>query len=328
MSPSEVTSRDPLRPKTLEEFRGQPDLTKQLRTILMSASKRGAMPDHMLFNGPPGLGKTTLANIVASTLGHQFKMTVGPSLEKPADVISLLNTARVDPVVIFIDEIHRMAPPAEEALYSALEDNVISITLGEGRTAEHVNIPLKPFVLIGATTNKGIMSAPLRDRFGFHGTLQPYSQDDLAEIITRNAAKLGLNALPGAAAAVASRSRGTPRLANNLLSRVQDSAVVEDVTDLDGEFAARVLADFGYDDLGLDPSSRAILEVLASHFKGGPAGLGSIASAVQETPNAIETMYEPHFLREGLIVRTPAGRVLTTKGFRHIGKTPPYDWEY
>ena len=230
--------------------------------------------------------------------------------------------------LLFVDEIHRLSPLVEEVLYPAMEDFQLDIMIGEGPAARSIKIDLPPFTLVGATTRAGLLPGPLRDRFGFHGTLQPYSQDDLAEIITRNAAKLGLNALPGAAAAVASRSRGTPRLANNLLSRVQDSAVVEDVTDLDGEFTARVLADFGYDDLGLDPSSRAILEVLASHFKGGPAGLGSIASAVQETPNAIETMYEPHFLREGLIVRTPAGRVLTTKGFRHIGKTPPYDWEY
>lgn len=312
------SSRDAMRPAGLKDFTGQPAIEKQLAVVLGSARSRGALPDHMLFSGPPGLGKTTLAHIVANELELPITTASGPSLETPADVLSLLQS-RTEPGVVFVDEIHRMSRVAEETLYPALEDGEIPIRIGEGPTAEHVMIPVMPFTLVAATTQVGLLSAPLRDRFGFQGLLHPYGVDALTDIVRANARKMSLTMDAKAARAVASRSRGTPRVANSLLSRVRDVAEVEGVKRVSQQAAEAAMDAFGVDTLGIDQMGRRILEVLCTQFGGGPVGLTSLASAVGETTSTIESVYEPLLMATGLMQRTPQGRVATVAAYAHIG---------
>lgn len=311
--------RDAMRPEMLDGFAGQPEVSKQLNVILGSARNRGQLPDHMLFSGPPGLGKTTLANIVANELGLPIVTASGPALETPADVLSLLQS-RSEPGVVFIDEIHRMSKVAEETLYPAMEDGTVPIRIGDGASAEHLELPVTAFALVGATTQVGMVSGPLRDRFGFQGRLTLYTPEDLADIVKENAKKLGVGIDKHAALEIASRSRGTPRVANSLLSRVRDMVETQEgVKRVSKKLAQEALDMFGVDKLGVDAMGRHIIEVICEKFNGGPVGLGSIASAVGETPATLENVYEPHLMSVGLLSRSKQGRVATDKAYEHLG---------
>lgn len=310
--------RDAMRPTRLKDFTGQPNVGSQLEVLLGSARKREALADHVLFSGPPGLGKTTLATIIANELELPITTATGPALETPADVLMLLQGRSV-PGVVFIDEIHRMGKAAEETLYPAMEDGSIPIRIGEGPTAEHITVDVIPFVLVGATTQVGLVAGPLRDRFGFQGRLQPYDVDSLTRIVKVNAKKLGLKLAPTAAEVIASRSRGTPRVANGLLSRVRDYAEVEGWEKVSKADAVVALEKFGIDSLGIDEIGRHVLHTLCTQFNGGPTGLTSLASAVGETATTIETVYEPHLMSVGLLQRGPQGRVATDLAFSHLG---------
>lgn len=310
--------RDAMRPTRLEDFTGQSEISTQLNYLLGSSRKREALPDHMLFSGPPGLGKTTLADIVANELDLPLIAASGPALETPADMLMLMQGRRV-PGVVFIDEIHRMSKTAAETLYPAMEDGRIPIRIGDGPGAEHISVDVIPFVLVGATTQSGMVPGPLRDRFGYQGRLQPYSVEDLTTIVEKNAVKLGLDLGPDAAEIVASRSRGTPRVANGLLKRVRDVAEVNGLEKVSSADADQALRHFGVDALGIDEEGRRILETLCVKFKGGPVGLSSLASAVGETVTTVETVYEPHLLEAGLLRRGPRGREATDLAFEHLG---------
>lgn len=314
---------DPLRPERLDDFVGQREIVERLRVILTAANMRAELPDHLLFSGPPGCGKTTLANIVANELGLPLVTTTGPTLEKPSDLVHLLVMLQV-PSVVFIDEIHAINTSIEEIIYPALEDGVVDILVdtAAGETRTH-RISLQPFCLVGATTKAGNLSAPLRDRFGYHGRLEFYTVEELGGIVQQSAKKLGLRIDDDAAAAIASRSRGTPRIANTLLRRVRDWVTVQTgTTDLDfiGVDATEAALDaFGVDALGLDHVGREILRVLATHRNGEPVGLSTLAAAVGEPQQTIEDIYEPHLIRTGLIARTSRGRIITPAGAAHIG---------
>lgn len=310
--------RDAMRPTRLADFTGQSEISTQLNFLLGSSHKRDALPDHMLFSGPPGLGKTTLADIVANELELPLIAASGPALETPADMLLLLQGRKV-PGVLFIDEIHRMGKTAAETLYPAMEDGTIPIRIGDGPGAEHITVDVIPFVLVGATTQAGMLPGPLRDRFGYVGRLQPYDLDALTTIVQTNAAKLGLDMDPAAAEVVASRSRGTPRVANGLLKRVRDVAEVSGLEHISHDAAVEALQHFGVDALGIDEEGRRILEALCVKFSGGPVGLSSLASAVGESASTIETVYEPHLLETGLLTRGPRGRVATDLAYEHLG---------
>lgn len=319
-----------LRPTRLAEFGGQPHLADELGIILASAAARNKLPDHMLFAGPPGLGKTTLAEIIANELGVALVSTSGPLLEKPAVLAGLLTSLK-GPSVLFIDEIHATPRHVEEVLYPAMEDGHMDISVGEGRAERTLRVPVKDFCLIGATTKVGMVSEPLRTRFGFTGRLQLYAEHDLAAIVSRSAALLA-NELDGelslsfdddAAAVIASRSRGTPRVANNLARRVRDYAVANRLAMVDGETAVAALATFGVDELGLDRVARDILEALVQSFDGGPVGLNTLAATVGEAPQTVEDAYEPHLMRAGLLRRTPRGRIATPAAYAHLGEGDP-----
>lgn len=310
--------RDAMRPERLKDFSGQPNISRQLGVLLGSARSREALPDHLLFSGPPGLGKTTLASIVANELSLPLVTASGPALETPADVLMLLQGRNV-PGVVFIDEIHRMGKAAEETLYPAMEDGSIPIRIGDGPGAEHITVDVTPFVLVGATTQVGLVAGPLRDRFGFQGRLQPYDVDSLAKIVRTNARKLGLKMDPKAAKVIGTRSRGTPRVANSLLNRVRDVAEVEGLERVSPTVATEALDQFGVDALGLDEVSRQILHVLCTQFNGGPVGLSSLSSAIDETTSTIETVYEPHLMAMGLLQRGRQGRVATDAAYEHLG---------
>lgn len=312
---------DALRPATLAEFGGQPHVAREIGIILGAARERGDLPDHLLFAGPPGLGKTSLANIVAGECGLGFVASSGPVLDKPAQLISLITTL-AGPSVVFIDEIHRLPTQVEELLYPAMEDGVLDIVIGEGARARAVRLTLQPFVLVGATTQVGLLSAPLRDRFGFIAKLRLYDTDELAKIVARSARMLGMDLTGDAAHEIASRSRGTPRVANSLLRRVRDYASSVGKALIDGRVAADGLNAFGVDRLGLDRAAREILETLIDTFDGGPTGLTTLANAVGEASSTVEEVYEPHLLRTGLITRTPRGRVATIRAYEHLGLTP------
>lgn len=311
---------DALRPEGLDDFTGQPKVVSELRIVLASAHKREALCDHLLFAGPPGLGKTTLSGIVANELGVDFIATTGPALERPASLISVL-TSLTGPSVVFIDEIHRLTRQVEETLYPAMEDGVIDLVVGEGNRARPVRLPLKPFVLVGATTQTGLLSAPLRDRFGFQAKLSLYSEEDLATIVARSGVLLGLTISDDACVEVAGRSRGTPRVANAWLRRVRDYAEAHDHQEIDASLAREALDAFHIDSLGLDQAGRDILEALVVRFDGGPVGLNTLAAAVGEAPTTVEEVYEPFLLRKGLLSRTPRGRVATPAAFDHLGLT-------
>ncbi len=311
-----------LRPQTLEEFVGQADARANLRVFIQSAKMRGEAMDHTLFHGPPGLGKTTLAQIMARELGVGFRMTSGPVLARPGDLAAILTNLEPRDV-LFIDEIHRLSPVVEEVLYPALEDFALDLVIGEGPAARTVRIDLQPFTLVGATTRLGLLTTPLRDRFGIPTRLEFYTEDELDLIVTRGARLLGVTSDPAGTREIARRARGTPRVAGRLLRRVVDFVTVEGDGRLTKAIADNALTRLGVDHLGLDSADRRYMTLLADNYGGGPVGVETIAAALSEARDAIEEVIEPFLLQQGLILRTPRGRMLGTKAWRHLGLEPP-----
>jgi Holliday junction DNA helicase RuvB len=311
-----------LRPATLEDFVGQDAVKQQLGVSIAAAAARGEALDHMLLAGPPGLGKTSLAQIVANELGVRFIQTAGPALERKADIAALL-TALEPRSVFFVDEMHRLPRAVEETFYPAMEDRQLPITVGAGAGARVVTLDLQPFTLIGATTRAGLLTTPLRDRFGIQHRLDHYGADDLARIATRSARVLGVQIDAGGARAIAERARGTPRVANRLLRRVRDFAEVHGAGTIDASTAGAALDLLEVDHAGLDRLDREILTTICEQFSGGPVGLSTLSVAVQEEADTIEDVYEPYLLQRGFIKRTPRGRCATVHAFRHLGLEPP-----
>ena len=311
-----------LRPRRLDEFVGQPALKEQLGVFIDAAKARGEALDHVLLAGPPGLGKTSLAQIVAHELEVPFVQTAGPALERKGDVAAYL-TALEPRSVFFVDEIHRLAPALEETFYPAMEDQKLPITVGQGAGASVVTLNLPQFTLIGATTRAGLLTTPLRDRFGVTHRLDLYEVDDLARIVTRSAGILGVAIEPDGAATVARRSRGTPRVANRLLKRVRDFAEVRGTGTIDAAVAARALDLLEVDEAGLDRLDREILRAICEKFDGGPVGLSTLAVVVSEEEDTLQDVYEPYLLQQGFIKRTARGRVATAAAWMHLGLEPP-----
>lgn len=311
-----------LRPRRLEEFVGQTELKEHLSIILEAARRRGQAADHLLFAGPPGLGKTTLAGIVASEVDAGLHVTSGPALERGGDLASILSQLD-DGDVLFIDEIHRLARPVEEVLYPAMEDFQLDIVLGKGPAARSLRIDVPRFTLVGATTRTGLITGPLRDRFGLVARLDYYEPADLEAIVRRAAEILGVTIAADGAAEIARRARGTPRIANRLLRRVRDFAEVRGDGTVDHAAATAGLATFGVDDRGLDKVDRAILSALCQRFGGGPVGLSTLAIGVGEPTETVEDVYEPFLIRQGLLVRTPRGRVAQRAAWEHLGLAVP-----
>ncbi|MEP5730578.1 MAG: Holliday junction branch migration DNA helicase RuvB [Sulfitobacter sp.] len=311
-----------LRPQMLAEFVGQAEARSNLRVFIQSAKLRHEAMDHTLFHGPPGLGKTTLAQIMARELGVGFRMTSGPVLAKAGDLAAILTNLEARDV-LFIDEIHRLNPAVEEVLYPALEDFELDLVIGEGPAARTVRIELQPFTLVGATTRMGLLTTPLRDRFGIPTRLQFYTEDELFIIVDRNARKLGAPADEGGAREIAKRARGTPRIAGRLLRRVVDFALVEGDGRVTRELADMALTRLGVDHLGLDGADRRYLTLIAENYQGGPVGIETMSAALSESRDALEEVIEPFLLQQGLIQRTPRGRMLAQKAWTHLGMAPP-----
>lgn len=321
-SPEERDAEASVRPKRLSEFVAQERVREQLEVLLHSALRRGSPPDHILFSGSPGLGKTTLAMIVAAELGGALRMTSGPAIERSGDLAAVLTSLQQGDV-LFIDEIHRIAKPAEELLYSAMEDFRVDVMVGKGPGATAIPLDVEPFTLVGATTRAGLLTGPMRDRFGFVGHLEFYSAPELAALLQRSARILGVAATQEGIAEIAGRSRGTPRIANRLLRRVRDYAELRADGVVNVSSARAALKVYDVDSLGLDRLDKAVLKSLVELFGGGPVGLSTLAVAVGEQPDTVEEVVEPFLVREGLLARTPRGRVATAAAWRHLGKKPP-----
>jgi Holliday junction DNA helicase RuvB len=311
-----------LRPKHLDEFVGQERVREQLSLVLDAASRRGRPPDHVLLSGSPGLGKTTLAMIIASELGAPLRITSGPAIERAGDLAALLSTL-TEGEVLFLDEIHRMARPAEEMLYVAMEDFRVDVVVGKGPGATAIPLDVAPFTLVGATTRAGLLPGPLRDRFGFVAHLDFYAPEELERVLVRSAALLGVQLRPDGALEISGRARGTPRIANRLLRRVRDYAEVRADGVVDRAVARAALEVYEVDELGLDRLDRAVLDALLRRFGGGPVGLSTLAVAVAEEAETVETVAEPFLVRAGLLARTPRGRVATAAAWQHLGLRPP-----
>jgi Holliday junction DNA helicase RuvB len=311
-----------LRPRRLEDFIGQEALKDQLSVSIAAASSREEALDHVLLAGPPGLGKTSLAQIVAAELNVPFVQTAGPALERKGDVAAFL-TALEPRSVFFVDEVHRLPRALEETFYPAMEDHCLPITVGQGAGARVVTIDLPPFTLIGATTRTGLLSTPLRDRFGIQHRLDHYDPRDLARIVRRSSRLLGVEIEDGGALAIASRSRGTPRVANRLLKRVRDYAEVRGAGIVTEEVAGAALDLLEVDHVGLDRLDREILRTICEKFSGGPVGLSTLAASIGEEQDTVEDVYEPYLLQRGLIERTPRGRAATKRAYEHLGLKPP-----
>jgi Holliday junction DNA helicase RuvB len=322
--PEEHSAEESLRPQNLEEMIGQSRLRENLSIFVRAARNRGEPLDHVLFHGPPGLGKTSLARIVANELGAQFRATSGPAIERPGDLAALLSNVEAGDV-LFIDEIHRLSATVEEILYPAMEDFQLDLLIGEGPTARSLRLDLPRFTLVGATTRAGLLTSPLRDRFGWSARLEYYPIDDLERIVMRSGALMGLEIEPKAAHEVARRSRGTPRIANRLLRRVRDFVAVRDG---EGEGVRLDTARFALDRLdvdeaGFDGLDRSVLTTLVEKFGGGPVGLDTLAAAVGEDKGTLEDIVEPYLIHCGFLLRTPRGRVATDRAHEHLGVSPP-----
>jgi holliday junction DNA helicase RuvB len=311
-----------LRPQRLDEFVGQDELKEQLGVSIAAAAARGEALDHVLLAGPPGLGKTSLARIVAEELGVPFVQTAGPALERKGDIATFLTD--LEPrAVFFVDELHRLPRAVEETFYPAMEDRQLPVTLGVGPGAKVITLDLPPFTLVGATTRAGLLTSPLRDRFGIQHRLELYAPGDLTRIVVRSAGVLGVSIDAGGARAIADRARGTPRVANRLLKRVRDYAQVRGDGAVDATVAAAALDLMGVDQAGLDRLDREILTMICERFSGGPVGLSTLAVAVAEESDTIEDVYEPYLLQRGFLQRTPRGRCATVHAYRHLGLEPP-----
>jgi len=321
LASEELRFEQSLRPQRLQEYIGQKKLKSMLQVYIEAARQRGESLDHVLFYGPPGLGKTTLSGIIANEMGSHLKITSGPAIEKPGDMAAILNHLQ-EGDVLFVDEIHRLNRQVEEVLYPAMEDFAIDIVLGKESNAKSIRLSLPHFTLVGATTRAGLLSAPLRDRFGVVQRLEFYEQDELQEIVLRSAKVLGVTINAAGASELARRSRGTPRLANRLLRRVRDFAEVKGDGGIDVPIARFALEALNIDRFGLDEIDNKILTTIIDKFKGGPVGVTTIATAIGEDAGTVEEVYEPFLIKEGFIRRTPRGREVTELAYTHLGRTP------